>query len=47
MAEERGQGSGELAFRYLMDCVTLLLVGPGRFSVGNTMFGKGGLSQSK
>ena len=34
-AEERGQGSGELAFRYLMDCVTLLLVGPGRFSVGN------------
>jgi hypothetical protein len=46
-AEERGQGSGELAFRYLMDCVTLLLVGPGRFPVGNTMFGKSGLTRSK
>ena len=42
MAEERGQGSGELAFRYLMDCVMLLLVGPGRFSVDKPLLGKSG-----
>jgi putative oxidoreductase len=42
-----GQGSGELAFMYLMGYVTLLLAGPGRFSVDKSLFGKGGSSQSK
>jgi putative oxidoreductase len=42
-----GQGSGELAFMYLMGYVTLLLAGPGRFSVDKALFGKGGSSQSK
>jgi putative oxidoreductase len=42
-----GQGSGELAFMYLMGYVTLLLAGPGCFSVDKVMFGKGGSSQSK
>jgi uncharacterized membrane protein YphA (DoxX/SURF4 family) len=37
-----GQGSGERAFMYLMGYVTLLLAGPGRFSVDKTLFGKGG-----
>jgi len=39
-----GQGSGELAFLYLMGYVTLLLAGPGRFSVDKALFGKGGSS---
>ena len=42
-----GQGSGELAFLYLMGYVTLLLAGPGRFSVDKALFGKVGSSQSK
>jgi putative oxidoreductase len=42
-----GQGSGELAFMYMMGYVTLLLAGPGRFSVDRVMFGRGGSSQSK
>jgi hypothetical protein len=40
-AEERGQGSGELAFLYLMGCVTLLLASLGRFSVDKAMFWQG------
>jgi putative oxidoreductase len=36
-----GQHSGELAFMYLMGYVTLLLAGPGRFSVDKALFGKG------
>jgi putative oxidoreductase len=40
-------GNGELAFMYLMGYVTLLLAGPGRFSVDKALFGKGGSSQSK
>ena len=40
-----GQGSGELAFMYLMGYVTLLLAGPGCFSVDKALFGKGGSSQ--
>ena len=35
-----GQGSGELAFMYLMGYVTLLLAGPGSFSVDKALFGK-------
>jgi uncharacterized membrane protein YphA (DoxX/SURF4 family) len=46
-AEERGQGSGELAFMYLMGYVTLLLAGSGSFSVDKLLFGKGGSSQLK
>ena len=42
-----GQGSGELAFMYLMGYITLLLAGPGCFSVDGALFGKGGSSQSK
>src|ERR1035437_2345969 len=42
-----GQGSGELAFMYLMGYVTLLLAGPGRFSVDKVLFGRGGSSPSK
>jgi putative oxidoreductase len=42
-----GQGSGELAFMYLMGYVTLLLAGPGSFSVDKALFGKSGTSQSK
>ncbi|MGA2242024.1 MAG: DoxX family protein [Verrucomicrobiota bacterium] len=42
-----GQGSGELAFMYLMGYVTLLLAGPGSFSVDKVLFGKGGSSQSR
>ena len=42
-----GQGSGELAFMYLMGYVTLLLAGPGCFSVDKALFGRGGSSQSK
>lgn len=42
-----GQGSGELAFMYLMGYVTLLLAGPGSFSVDRVLFGKGGSSQPK
>jgi putative oxidoreductase len=37
-----GQGSGELAFMYLMGYVTLLLAGPGSFSVDKALFGKSG-----
>jgi len=36
-----GQGSGELAFMYLMGYVTLLLAGPGSCSVDKVLFGKG------
>jgi uncharacterized membrane protein YphA (DoxX/SURF4 family) len=36
-----GNHSGELAFMYLMGYVTLLLAGPGRFSVDRVVFGKG------
>jgi putative oxidoreductase len=35
-----GQGSGELAFLYLMAYVVLLLAGPGRFSADKILFGK-------
>jgi putative oxidoreductase len=42
-----GQGSGELAFMYLMGYVTLLLAGPGSFSVDKALFGKSGTSQSQ
>jgi len=42
-----GQGSGELAFMYLMGYVTLLLTGPGGFSVDRALFGTGGSSQLK
>jgi putative oxidoreductase len=42
-----GQGSGELAFMYLMGYVTLLLAGSGRISVDQALFGKSGTSQSK
>jgi putative oxidoreductase len=35
-----GAHSGELAFMYLMGYVTLLLAGPGRFSVDKMIFGK-------
>jgi putative oxidoreductase len=42
-----GQGSGELAFLYLMGYVTLLLAGPGRFSVDKVLFGKGGSRPAK
>jgi putative oxidoreductase len=35
-----GNHSGELAFMYLMGYVTLLLAGPGRFSVDKVVFGK-------
>ena len=42
-----GQGSGELAFMYLMGYVTLLLAGPGSFSVDKALFGRSGTSQSK
>jgi putative oxidoreductase len=41
------QGSGELAFIYLMGYVTLLLAGPGSFSVDQVLFGRSGTSQSK
>jgi putative oxidoreductase len=37
-----GQGSGELAFMYLMGYVTLLLAEPGRFSVDKALFGRSG-----
>jgi putative oxidoreductase len=37
-----GQGSGELAFMYLMGYVTLLLAGPGSFSLDKALFGRGG-----
>jgi putative oxidoreductase len=42
-----GQGSGELAFLYLMGYVTLLLAGPGSFSLDRMVFGKGGSERSK
>ena len=42
-----GQGSGELAFMYLMGYVTLLLAGPGSFSLDKVLFGKRGTNQSK
>jgi putative oxidoreductase len=42
-----GQGSGELAFMYLMGYVTLLLAGPGSFSVDKALFGKSGTSPIK
>jgi putative oxidoreductase len=42
-----GQHSGELAFMYLMGYITLLLAGPGRFSVDKTLFGKGSQSSPK
>lgn len=42
-----GQGSGELAFMYLMGYVTLLLAGPGSFSVDKALFGKSGSSPIK
>jgi putative oxidoreductase len=42
-----GQGSGELAFMYLMGYVTLLMAGPGGFSVDKALFGRSGTSQSK
>jgi putative oxidoreductase len=35
-------GAGELAFLYLMGYVTLLLAGPGSFSVDKALFGKSG-----
>jgi putative oxidoreductase len=35
-----GQGSGELAFLYLMAYVVLLIAGPGRFSADKVLFGK-------
>ena len=41
------EGSGELAFMYLMGYVTLLLAGSGSFSVDQALFGRGGSSQSK
>ena len=42
-----GQGSGELAFMYLMGYVTLLLAGPGSISVDKALFGKSGTSPIK
>src|SRR5208283_2058467 len=42
-----GQGSGELAFMYLMGYVTLLLAGPGSLSMDKALFGKSGSSQLK
>ena len=42
-----GQGSGELAFMYLMGYVTLLLAGPGSFSVDKVIFGKSGSNPLK
>jgi putative oxidoreductase len=42
-----GQGSGELAFMYLMGYVVLLLAGPGSFSVDKALFGKSSSSPSK
>jgi putative oxidoreductase len=42
-----GQGSGELAFLYLMGYVVLLLAGPGSFSVDKLLFGRDGSSPSK
>jgi putative oxidoreductase len=42
-----GQGSGELAFLYLMGYVVLLLAGPGSFSVDKVLFGRGKSSPSK
>jgi putative oxidoreductase len=41
-----GEGSGELAFLYLMAYVVLFLAGPGRFSVDNALFGKSGKTPS-
>ena len=41
------QGSGELAFMYLMGYITLLLAGPGSFSMDKALFGKSGSSQLK
>jgi putative oxidoreductase len=35
-----GQGSGELAFLYLMGYVTLVLGGPGSLSVDKILFGR-------
>jgi putative oxidoreductase len=42
-----GQGSGELAFMYLMGYVVLLLAGPGSFSVDKVLFGKSSSGPSK
>jgi putative oxidoreductase len=41
-----GQGSGELAFMYLMGYVVLVLAGPGSFSVDKALFGKSGSGPS-
>lgn len=42
-----GQGSGELAFLYLMGYAVLLLAGPGSFSVDKVLFGRQGSDSSK
>jgi putative oxidoreductase len=42
-----GPGSGELAFLYLMGYATLLLAGPGCFSLDRLLFGRGGSRQPK
>jgi putative oxidoreductase len=42
-----GQGSGELAFLYLMGYVTLLLAGPGSLSVDKLLFGRGKSSPAR
>jgi putative oxidoreductase len=41
-----GQGSGELAFLYLMAYVVLFFAGPGRFSADKIIFGKKSASQT-
>jgi len=40
-------GNGELAFMYLMAYVTLLLAGPGRFSMDKALFARGGSTPPK
>jgi putative oxidoreductase len=42
-----GQGSGELAFLYLMAYVVLFLAGPGRFSADKILFGKNPASKPR
>jgi putative oxidoreductase len=41
MAVGMAAHSGELAFIYLAGYITLLLAGPGRFSIDKALFGKG------
>jgi putative oxidoreductase len=42
MAVGTAAHSGELAFIYLAGYVTLLIAGPGKFSIDKALFGKGG-----